>query len=38
MLLSKCVVCDRNKLRFIKEQEDSGLLSIFSFVLGVLRS
>ena len=28
MLLSKCVVCDRNKLRFIKEQEASGLLSI----------
>ena len=27
MILSKCVVCDRKKLRFIKEQEPSGLLS-----------
>ena len=27
MLLSKCVVCDSNKLTFIKEQEASGLLS-----------
>ena len=27
MLLSKCAVCDSRKSRFIKEQEDSGLLS-----------
>ena len=27
MLLSKCAVCDGKKLRFIKEQEASGLLS-----------
>ena len=27
MLLSKCAVCDSRKLKFIKEQEDSGLLS-----------
>ena len=27
MLLSKCAVCDSKKLRFIKEQEASGLLS-----------
>ena len=27
MLLSKCAVCDRKKLKFIKEQEASGLLS-----------
>ena len=27
MLLSKCAVCDRKKLKFIKEQEPSGLLS-----------
>ena len=26
MLLLKCVVCDRKKLRFIKEQEANGLL------------
>ena len=26
-LLSKCVVCDGKKLKFIEEQEDSGLLS-----------
>ena len=25
--LSKCAVCDTKKLRFIKEQEASGLLS-----------
>ena len=29
MLLSKCVVCDSKKSRFIKEQEASGLLSSF---------
>ena len=27
MLLSKCTVCDSKKLRFIKEQDASGLLS-----------
>ena len=27
MLLSKCAVCNSKKLKFIKEQEDSGLLS-----------
>ena len=27
MLLSKCVVRDRKKLKFIKEQEASGFLS-----------
>ena len=27
MLLSKFAVCDSKKTRFIKEQEDSGLLS-----------
>ena len=26
MLVSKCVVCDSKKLKFIKEQEASGLL------------
>ena len=26
MLLSKCEVCDSKKLKFIKEQEASGLL------------
>ena len=29
MLLSKCAVCDAKKLKFIKEQEASGLLSSF---------
>ena len=27
MILSKCEVCDSKKLKFIKEQEASGLLS-----------
>ena len=27
MLLSECAVCDSKKLKFIKEQETSGLLS-----------
>ena len=27
MLLSKCAVCDSKKLKFIKQQEASGLLS-----------
>ena len=27
MLLSKCAVCGRKKLKFIKQQEASGLLS-----------
>ena len=27
MLLSKCVVCDSKKLKFIKQQEASGFLS-----------
>ena len=27
MLLSKCEVCDNKKLKFIKEQKASGLLS-----------
>ena len=27
MFLSKCVVCDSKKVKFIKEQEASGLLS-----------
>ena len=27
MPLSKCVVCDSKKMKFIKEQEASGLLS-----------
>ena len=27
MLLSKCIVCDSIKSKFIKEQEASGLLS-----------
>ena len=27
MLLSKCEVCDRKKVKFIKEQEASGFLS-----------
>ena len=27
MLLSKCAVCDSERLKFIKEQETSGLLS-----------
>ena len=27
MLLSKCAMCDHKKLKFIKEQEASGLLS-----------
>ena len=27
MLLSKCVVCDNKKSKFIKKQEASGLLS-----------
>ena len=27
MLLSKCTVCDSKKLKFVKEQEASGLLS-----------
>ena len=26
MLLSKCAVCDSKKLKFMKEQEASGLL------------
>ena len=30
MLLSKCEVCDSKKLKFIKEQEASGLLSILA--------
>ena len=29
MLLWKCPVCDSKKARFIKEQEDSGLLSSY---------
>ena len=29
MLLSKCAVCDSKKLKFIKQQEASGLLSSF---------
>ena len=29
MLLSKCAVCDSKKSKFIKEQEDNGLLSSF---------
>ena len=28
MLLSKCAVCDSKKLKLIKQQEGSGLLSI----------
>ena len=27
MVLSKCVVCDSKKLKFIKQQEASGFLS-----------
>ena len=27
MLVSKCAVCDSKKLKFIKEQEASGLVS-----------
>ena len=27
MLLSKCVVCDSKKSKFIKEQEASGLIN-----------
>ena len=27
MILSKCAICDTKKLRFIKEQKVSGLLS-----------
>ena len=27
MILSKCVVCDSKKSKFIKEQEASGVLS-----------
>ena len=27
MLLSKCVICSSKKLRFIKKQEASGILS-----------
>ena len=27
MLLSKCAVCDTKKSNFVKQQEDSGLLS-----------
>ena len=27
ILLSKCIVCDSKKSKFIKEQETSGLLS-----------
>ena len=27
MLLSKCAVCDSKKMKFIKEQQASGLLS-----------
>ena len=27
MLLSNCAVCDSKKLKFIKQQEASGLLS-----------
>ena len=27
MLLSKCAVCDSKKLKFIKQEEASGLLS-----------
>ena len=30
MLLSKCELCDSKKLKFIKELEASGLLSILS--------
>ena len=29
MLLSKCVVCDSKKSKFIKQQEAGGLLSSF---------
>ena len=29
MLLSKCAVCDSKKLKFIKQQEASGLLRSF---------
>ena len=29
MLLSKCAVCDNKKLKLIKQQEASGLLSSF---------
>ena len=29
MLLSKCAVCDSKKLKFIKQQQASGLLSSF---------
>ena len=27
MLLSKCIICDNEKLKFIKEQEAGGLLN-----------
>ena len=38
MLLSKYALCDSKKLRFIKEQEASGLLSMISkfLLIGLL--
>ena len=35
MLSSKCAVCDGKKLRFIKEQKASGLLSGLLSSLGI---
>ena len=36
MLLSKCVVCNCKKLRFIKEQEANGLLSSLGISIPLL--
>ena len=35
MILWKCAVCDSKKLRFIKEQEASGLLSRIGIKTGL---
>ena len=35
MLLLKCAVCDSNKLKFIKNQEASGLLTSFGIKTSV---
>ena len=35
LILSKCAVCDSKKLRFVKEQEASGLLSSLGIKTGL---
>ena len=38
MVLSKCVVCDSKKSKFIKEQEASGLLSILGIKIPLIKT